>query len=75
MNRPAFHQQGVPDLEGLSYRQIQKKMQFSFEAVQTAIYNYEDTGNFKDKERCGRPRITTPKREELFIASVQAIED
>ena len=52
-------------LEGLSYRQIQKKMQHSLKAVQIAIYNYKDTGSFKDKERCGRPKITTPKQERI----------
>ena len=49
----------------LFYRQIQKKMQCSFKAEQNAIYNCKDTGNFKDKERCCRPRITTPKQERI----------
>ena len=40
-------------------------MQCSLKAVQTAVYNYKDTGSFKDKERCGRPRIATPKQERI----------
>ena len=40
-------------------------MQCSIKAVQTAVYNYKDTGSFKDKERCGRPRIATPKQERI----------
>ena len=40
-------------------------MQCSLKAVQTAIYNYKDTESFKDKERCGRQRITTPKQERI----------
>ena len=62
-------------LEELFYRQIQKKMQRSLKAVQTVIYNYKDTGCFKDKESAVDQEELTQSKKELFIASLQVIED
>ena len=45
------------------------KLQFTnctnFKNINSTNYKDRPTGSFKNKERCGRPRITMPKQERI----------
>ena len=52
--------------EGLSEREITKRISRSKTAVHQAIMRFKNFGSYKDKKRSGRPRKTTPHDDHLI---------
>ena len=46
---------------GMSYRQIASKLRLSKTCVQQTIRKHNEFGSAVDKQRSGRPRVTTPR--------------
>ena len=52
--------------EGLSEREITKRISRSKTAVHQAIMRFKNFGSYKDKKRSGRSRKTTPRDDHLI---------
>ena len=52
--------------EGLSEREITKRISRSKTAVHQAIMRFKNFGSYKDKKRSGRPCKTTPRDDHLI---------
>ena len=52
--------------EGLSEREITKRISRSKTAVRQAIMRFKNFGSYKDKKRSGRPHKTTPHDDHLI---------
>ncbi|XP_058810201.1 uncharacterized protein LOC131675290 [Phymastichus coffea] len=55
--------------EGISYREIAKKLKISLKGVHSTIKRFEDTGNHHDRPRTGRPKVTTSREGKHIVVT------
>jgi transposase len=55
--------------EGLSYRKIADKVSVSLKGVQSTISRFRDTGLYHDRDRKGRPKVTTKQEDKHIVVT------
>ena len=55
--------------EGLSYREISKKIKVSSKGVQITIKRFKDTGTHRDRARTGRPKVTSTQEDKHIVVT------
>ena len=56
--------------EGLSYREIARRINVSISTVSLWVRRYAETGSTRDKPRSGRPHCTTPEEDQVNYVSL-----